>query len=432
MKSYNKVTGFFNFEQLYLNQVQNAEDNNIFVEVGSLWGRSIIFLGQVAREYNKNLKIYSVDFWDVRGVPELMTPGLDPSGMNYIKDGEDCLYNAFLNNIKECEVADIIKPYRMSSEEGSHKFNDKSIDFLFIDAGHTYEDITNDLKCWFKKIKPGKTIAGHDYDWKGVKKAVDEFFGEENIQVFNTSWYYTKPTEDKYTFIIPYRDRKTHLETLLPTLESKLRYYNYEIIVAEQNNNDKFRLSSLYNIAFKHSTGDVIVFHDVDYIPTANVLYKLKNNNPTYPVKQVIFLNEQMSFKPLEEIPAGYRHFNQDVENHWGGVFMISRDHFKLINGFNPLYIGWGKEEEETHLRLLEKNLICERNDEGLFYALDHYDNCPLITDSNFIENHHLLNNYKNNLHVGYQNILADVEEFITENNIKWLKINNFKYENTN
>jgi exosome complex RNA-binding protein Rrp42 (RNase PH superfamily) len=81
---------------------------------------------------------------------------------------------------------------------------------------------------------------------------------------------------------------------------------------------------------------------------------------------------------------------------------------------------------------LLEKNLICERNDEGLFYALDHYDNCPSITDSNFIENHHLLNNYKNNLHIGYQNILADVEEFITENNIKWLKINNFKYENTN
>ena len=231
----------------------------------------------------------------------------------------------------------------------------------------------------------------------------------------------------KYSIIIPYRNREEHLSILIPVLSEKFQNKNYEIIVAEQNDNEKFRLSSLYNIAFKYTSGDLIIFHDVDYIPSSNVSYELKNNNPTYPVRQVLFLNSDLTLKDDNDIPAGYRHFKNDVENHWGGVFMMNTKDFKLINGFNPLYIGWGKEEEETQLRLLHKNLICERNDRGLFYALDHYDNCPPITDLNFIENHHLLNNYKNNLHIGYENLSADVEEFIAGDNIKWLKMNNYK-----
>jgi hypothetical protein len=83
-------------------------------------------------------------------------------------------------------------------------------------------------------------------------------------------------------------------------------------------------------------------------------------------------------------------------------------------------------------MRLLDKNLICERNNAGLFYALDHIDNCPSITDTDFVNNHHLFYNYKDNIHIGYKNITADVEQFKTDNNIKWLKINNFKYENIN
>jgi len=234
------------------------------------------------------------------------------------------------------------------------------------------------------------------------------------------------------SIIIPYRNREDHLSVLIPTLQEKFKNEPYEIIIAEQADNEKFRLSSLYNVAYKYTTGDLIIFHDVDYIPSENVIYQLKNNNPTYPVRQVVFLNSDLTFKDTNQIPAGYRHFKDDVGNHWGGVFMLHKNHFELINGFNPLYIGWGKEEEETHLRLLEKGLICERNNEGLFYALDHKDNCPPITDYNFIENHHLLNNYKNNLYVGYKNIVADVEEFSTETNIKWLKITNFTYENIN
>ena len=429
MKSYNQITGFFNFEQLYQNQIQNSKSNDIFVEVGSLWGRSIIFLGQISKHYNKNIKIYSVDFWDVRGVSELMTPGLDPSGMDYIKDGEDCLYNTFLNNIKECGVEDVITPYRMSSEEGSCKFDDESIDFLFIDAGHTYEDVTNDLKCWYKKVKPGKMISGHDYDCEGVKKAVDDFFGEENIIIQNTSWIYKKPTNDVYSIIISYRNREDHLSILLPALQSKFRYTNYEIIIAEQNDTDKFQKNSLYNIAAQKAKGDYLIFHDVDYIPTRNVSYFTTPEIPLYPVRNVIFLNQEGSQRDFNDIPEGYRNFHQNVKDHSGGVFVLHKELFYKMNGLNPYYIGWGKEDDDTRDRLRLLGYNWERNEEGLFFGLYHAHNYPENGDIDFINNQILLSQLKNNLHLGYKNVNADLEIFEADDNIKWLKIKNFRYE---
>jgi predicted O-methyltransferase YrrM len=193
MKNYSEITGFCNFEQLYADQVARSQPNEVFVEVGSLWGRSIILLAQLSKHYKKPLEIHSIDFWDYQGVPELMTPGLDPSGLDYIKDGPDCLYNAFLQNLKDCGVENDINHHRMSSEQGSTLFQDNSVDFIFIDAMHTYEAVSDDLNKWFPKLKSGKMIAGHDYDWEGVKKAVDEFFGVDNIYIHNTSWIYYKP-----------------------------------------------------------------------------------------------------------------------------------------------------------------------------------------------------------------------------------------------
>ena len=84
------------------------------------------------------------------------------------------------------------------------------------------------------------------------------------------------------SIIIPYRNREEHLSVLIPTLQEKFKNEPYEIIIAEQADNEKFRLSSLYNVAYKYTTGDLIIFHDVDYIPDENVIYQLKNNISWY------------------------------------------------------------------------------------------------------------------------------------------------------
>jgi len=234
----------------------------------------------------------------------------------------------------------------------------------------------------------------------------------------------------KYSIIIPYRDRQRHLELLLPKLMQKFEGRDFEIFILEQDDQEKFRLSSLYNIGYKYVTGDVLIFHDIDYYPTDDVVYELASDgNPTYPVRKVMFTDWDFIEKPSDTIPMGYRHFRNDVGDHWGGVFILSREHFEKINGFNPLYIGWGKEDEDTHKRLLYYGLTPTRNTNGTFFSLPHKDSIPSLVDSSFIGNYNLLDYYETTLDFGYTTISADVKEFIPEGltNVTWLKIKNFK-----
>jgi len=56
------------------------------------------------------------------------------------------------------------------------KINMTEIDFVFLDGGHSYETVKNDLFIILKNMKKNKIIICDDYNQKnyGVKKAVDE------------------------------------------------------------------------------------------------------------------------------------------------------------------------------------------------------------------------------------------------------------------
>ncbi len=59
-----------------------------------------------------------------------------------------------------------------------------SLDFVFIDAGHSYDEVRADIAAWRTRLKPGGWITGHDYDaakFPGVVRAVDEAFPQKQI-----------------------------------------------------------------------------------------------------------------------------------------------------------------------------------------------------------------------------------------------------------
>jgi hypothetical protein len=68
---------------------------------------------------------------------------------------------------------------RMRSCDAVAKFADASLDFVFIDADHSYEGCTADIEAWQSKVKPDGVLCGHDYnhvrvEFQGVTRAVDE------------------------------------------------------------------------------------------------------------------------------------------------------------------------------------------------------------------------------------------------------------------
>lgn len=88
----------------------------------------------------------------------------------------------FDHNIKDGRV----KVIRANTEVGVTNIPDHSLDWVYVDAGHTYLDVKNDLNCILPKMKKGSFIMGDDYNpnaWKGVVQAVNEFIGEHKLEL---------------------------------------------------------------------------------------------------------------------------------------------------------------------------------------------------------------------------------------------------------
>jgi predicted O-methyltransferase YrrM len=75
-------------------------------------------------------------------------------------------------------VTFIYKP----SVEASKGFEDESLDFVYIDANHSYQSVKDDLNVWYPKLKVGGVICGHDFSIEDVAThecvawAATEFF----------------------------------------------------------------------------------------------------------------------------------------------------------------------------------------------------------------------------------------------------------------
>jgi hypothetical protein len=74
----------------------------------------------------------------------------------------------------------------------AHKnFEDESLDFIFVDAAHTYDAVVEDIKLWEPKVRKGGLVSGHDIDMLAVRMAVSQHNQEYN-QAPDNIWYWTK------------------------------------------------------------------------------------------------------------------------------------------------------------------------------------------------------------------------------------------------
>lgn len=164
---YKNLEGWFDFFNFYRAVIHQIDWEGLIVEVGSWQGKSAVFMAVEILNQNKNIKINCVDTWE---------GSIEHKEENIIQ--KNLLYETFLKNIEP--VKQVIKPIRKSSVEGAKLFKDNSVDLVFIDAAHDYENVKNDINAWYPKVKPGGILAGHDKTWPGVVKAVNEFLLESN------------------------------------------------------------------------------------------------------------------------------------------------------------------------------------------------------------------------------------------------------------
>ncbi len=76
------------------------------------------------------------------------------------------------------------------SWEMAEKVEDNSLDFVFIDANHSYECVVKDIKAWTPKLRPGGLLSGHDFSerYSGVVDAVTELTSNFSLSVDHVWW----------------------------------------------------------------------------------------------------------------------------------------------------------------------------------------------------------------------------------------------------
>ena len=114
-------------------------------------------------------RVYCIDHW--------LGSDHDPSGAFARQYGQRKLFEQFCVNVAEY-LPDKIVPLVGTSELWASVLPHQSFDFIFIDAGHEYEEAMQDIILWLPHVKPGGILAGHDYAirmFPGVTQAVHEF-----------------------------------------------------------------------------------------------------------------------------------------------------------------------------------------------------------------------------------------------------------------
>ncbi len=169
---YKNITGYFDFGWLYGLAVNLAGSRAGFVEVGSWLGKSAAFMCEEISASDKVISFNAVDPW-------------------YDYGGYKDTYNLFMKNLDAHGLSGFVEPVQKESYDASQLFGADVLDMVFIDGDHTYEGVKKDIGAWLSKVKHYGILAGHDYNWEGVKEAVNEAFGDDFI-VIGIVWMYAK------------------------------------------------------------------------------------------------------------------------------------------------------------------------------------------------------------------------------------------------
>lgn len=139
------------------------------VEVGVFRGK----LAQSILSQCPNILYYAVDPWHVYE-KEL---GAGPF-MGMTQDDWDEMYERVKEKIEKYPNANVL---RAASRDGAGYFANHSLDFVYIDAVHTYDALLRDIEYWWPKVDPLGYLAGHDMRgcYPGIQRAVEAHFGDQ-------------------------------------------------------------------------------------------------------------------------------------------------------------------------------------------------------------------------------------------------------------
>mgnify|MGYP000389087270 CR=1 FL=1 len=164
--------GMFNLTTELGSALEDIE-NTVMVEIGSYKGEStLMFASSFAFD-----TIYSID--PLVGMSNNIQEEFNQNTKLFKGNGTG------IGDIK----VEHIKEYSFDAVE---RFKDESLDFVYIDGDHSFDNVARDILLYLPKIKKTGFIGGHDYspEHPGVREAIRYCGLEEGLFFADTSWLY--------------------------------------------------------------------------------------------------------------------------------------------------------------------------------------------------------------------------------------------------
>lgn len=83
-------------------------------------------------------------------------------------------FDVFLENVRQAGIDKLVKPMRMTSGAAQSAFAERSVDVLFVDGSHEYEDVKADIDGYLPLLADCASIAFNDPSNPGVYRALKE------------------------------------------------------------------------------------------------------------------------------------------------------------------------------------------------------------------------------------------------------------------
>lgn len=162
--------------------LEQLKKNSIIVEVG-------VWRGDFSKkifDISQPNTLILVDSWiydeNVRGcAPQV--DGKEPLNQKFFDEAKNETFNKFHSN-KNVIIID------KGSFEASSQYKDNYFDYIYLDAEHSYQAVSNDLNMWYPKLKKNGILFGDDYYWReaddtlSLHQAYQDFIKKNKINLW--------------------------------------------------------------------------------------------------------------------------------------------------------------------------------------------------------------------------------------------------------
>ena len=100
---------------------------------------------------------------------------------NLVITAIDSNVKQFYNDTVKLQYGDRLRVIQGHSHRVADQIADASQDLVFIDADHSYQGCSGDIMTYRPKLRDNGLLTGHDIDYPGVSRAVNELVSHFDV-----------------------------------------------------------------------------------------------------------------------------------------------------------------------------------------------------------------------------------------------------------